>query len=86
MKRFLRNLVVLNLCLILVLGGLSAVFSQEKTSLGQYSTIAEYEEATGKKVTEFSEAPALAELVEEGKLPPVEERLPDEPAVVEPVE
>ncbi len=34
----------------------------------------------------YSEAPALAELVKEGKLPPVEERLPEEPLVVEPVE
>ena len=86
MKSFFRNLVVLNLCLILVLGGLSAAFSQEKTPLGQFPTIAEYEEATGKKIASFSEAPTLSELVEEGKLPPVEERLPDEPAVVEPVE
>ncbi len=34
----------------------------------------------------YSEAPALAELVKEGKLPSVEERLPEEPLVVEPVE
>ena len=35
---------------------------------------------------EYNEAPMLAELVEEGKLPPVEERLPEEPFVVEPIE
>lgn len=35
---------------------------------------------------EYSEAPMLAELVEQGKLPLVEERLPAEPLVVEPVE
>ncbi len=86
MKNFFKNAVTLSLCLILVLGGLSAAFSQEKNPLGQFPTIAEYEEATGRKIAEFSEAPALAKLVEEGKLPPVEERLPDEPAVVEPVE
>ncbi len=86
MKNFFRSLVVLNLCLILVLGGLSAAFSQEKNPLGQFPTIAEYEEATGREISSFSEAPALSKLVEEGKLPPVEERLPDEPAVVEPVE
>lgn len=34
----------------------------------------------------FNEAPMLADLVKEGKLPPVEERLPSEPLVVEPVE
>lgn len=34
----------------------------------------------------FNEAPMLAELVASGALPPVEERLPPEPLVVEPVE
>ena len=33
----------------------------------------------------FAEAPALAELVKAGKLPPVEKRVPDEPMVVKPV-
>lgn len=35
---------------------------------------------------EYHEAPALAELVAAGKLPPVEERLPTEPEVVTPLE
>lgn len=34
----------------------------------------------------FDEAPMLAELVASGELPPVEERLPPEPLVIEPVE
>ena len=34
----------------------------------------------------FSEAPMLAELVEAGELPPVEERLPSEPLVIQPAE
>jgi len=34
----------------------------------------------------FSEAPVLATLVQEGKLPPVEERLPPDPLVIEPIE
>jgi peptide/nickel transport system substrate-binding protein len=34
----------------------------------------------------YNEAPMLAELVKEGKLLPVEERLPEEPFVVEPIE
>src|SRR6266446_4436863 len=33
----------------------------------------------------FSEAPALADLVKQGKLPPVEQRLPEEPLVIKPV-
>ncbi|NLJ87068.1 MAG: ABC transporter substrate-binding protein, partial [Firmicutes bacterium] len=35
---------------------------------------------------QYNEAPMLKELVEEGKLPPVEERLPKNPLVLEPVE
>lgn len=34
----------------------------------------------------YSEAPALAELVKAGKLPPVEERLPGAPVVIEPLD
>ncbi|HWT80541.1 MAG TPA: twin-arginine translocation signal domain-containing protein, partial [Candidatus Methylomirabilis sp.] len=33
----------------------------------------------------FSEAPMLAEMVKAGKLPPVQERIPEEPMVVRPV-
>lgn len=35
-------------------------------------------------ITSFSEAPMLAEQVKAGKLPPVKERLPDDPMVIEP--
>ncbi|NLS77923.1 MAG: ABC transporter substrate-binding protein [Chloroflexi bacterium] len=37
-------------------------------------------------VAKFSEAPALAEQVKAGKLPPVDERLPEDPRVVTPIE
>ncbi len=86
MKKRLIGLVVVGLVFGMLMGFTSISFSQEKTPLGQFSTIAEYEEATGGEIASFSEAPTLSKLVEEGKLPPVEERLPDEPAVVEPVE
>jgi len=33
----------------------------------------------------FAEAPALADLVKQGKLPPFEQRLPEEPLVIQPV-
>jgi len=36
--------------------------------------------------TKYNEAPQLAELVKAGKLPPVEERLPENPMVLEPLE
>jgi peptide/nickel transport system substrate-binding protein len=49
-----------------------------------YVTIADYEAATGNSIASFGESPMLAALVKSGDLPPVEERLPDEPAVVRP--
>ncbi len=41
---------------------------------------------TGPLPEKFDEAPMLADLVEEGKLPPLEERLPEDVMVIEPVE
>ena len=49
-----------------------------------YPTLANYEELTGKTITEYHEAPMLQELVAAGELPPVEQRLPEEVLVVEP--
>ncbi len=86
MRGIFKSLLVLTLCAFLLLGSFSLVFSQQKNPLGQYTTIKEYEKATGKKIAKFNEAPMLAELVKQGKLPPVEKRLPEEPAVVEPAE
>jgi len=86
MKRVFKGFLVLSLCIALIVVALPFAFSQQKSSSGQYPTIKDYERATGKKITRFNEAPMLAELVKQGKLPPVEKRLPDEPAVVEPVE
>ncbi|MHC4251716.1 MAG: ABC transporter substrate-binding protein, partial [Planctomycetota bacterium] len=37
-------------------------------------------------ITNFSESPALADAVARGELPPVKERLPEDPIVVEPLE
>jgi peptide/nickel transport system substrate-binding protein len=51
-----------------------------------YATPAEYEAATGQKIAAYNESPVLAELVKQGKLPPVAERLPEEPVVVKPEE
>ncbi len=49
-----------------------------------YWSVSEYEELTGKKIEKFNEAPELRTLVAAGELPPVEERLPEEPLVVLP--
>ena len=51
-----------------------------------WSTLKEYEKATGKKIEKFNEAPMLRIRVAAGELPPVEERLPKEPLVLKPVE
>ncbi len=71
------------------LGDVQVLFGQDIEDwklIGQYSTVLEYEKVSGKKITELNEAPVLLELVEQGVLPPVEDRLPDEPLVVEPWE
>ena len=52
----------------------------------QYNTIADYEAATGKTIDSFQQAPMLDALVADGTLPPVEERLPDEPLVIQPAD
>ena len=45
-------------------------------------TPAAFQQATGQTVGTFKESPQLAQLVSEGKLPPVEDRLPLEPLVL----
>ncbi len=46
-----------------------------------WSTLQEYEEDTGNKIEKFNEASMLRLKVAAGELPPVEERLPEEPLV-----
>lgn len=54
--------------------------------VGLYATLAEYEELTGERIRQFSEAPMLETKVAAGELPPLDERLPEEPMVIEPLE
>lgn len=42
---------------------------------GEQYNLTDYEKLSGKKITKFNEASMLAELVKQGKLPPVQERL-----------
>ncbi|MBC7321465.1 ABC transporter substrate-binding protein, partial [bacterium] len=51
-----------------------------------YNSPTDYRIATGKRITRYNEAPILADLVKQGKLPPVEQRLPKNPVVIEPWE
>lgn len=84
--RSLRYFSISLICISLIFGIISVSLPQERSLLGQYPSITEYQKTTGKKIPKFNEVPSLAELVKQGKLPPVEKRLPEEPAVVEPVE
>jgi len=77
----IRKLAVMLLAAAICLLGAIPALTQ-----GQYSTLGEYEKATGKTIAKFSEAPTLRTKVAAGELPPVEQRLPEELMVVEPLE
>jgi len=62
-------------------GGASNV-AGDYAGVWQWDTLAEYEADTGNSISQFNEAPMLAAQVQAGNLPPVEERLPDEPLVL----
>jgi len=53
---------------------------------GRSYNLADYEQAASRKIATFGESPMLADRVEAGDLPPVEDRLPDNPLVVVPWE
>jgi len=76
-----KRLTVILLVGLICLLGASLVLAQEI-----YSTPETYKQATGKTISKFHEAPMLRVKVAAGELPPVEERLPEEPLVIKPVE
>lgn len=51
-----------------------------------YSSIDEYQRASGQSIGSFGEAPSLAQAVAAGELPPVGERLPSNPLVLDPAD
>lgn len=75
MQKILATFLVVIMCLV----GVSVAFGQEEYELK------EYEQLMGEKLT-FHQAPMLRTKVASGELPPVEERLPNEPIVIEPLE
>ncbi len=79
----IRKLMVMLLSGVLCL--LAAAPLLAETNWG-WSTLQEYEEATGNKIEKFNEAPILRLKVATGELPPIEERLPEEPLVDKPFE
>ena len=80
-----RAILTLALALALVIGGAFSQDIGEMTYPQQHGSPAAYEAASGGMVGAYSEAPMLAEMVASGGLPPVEERLPANPVVVEPL-
>ncbi len=77
MRKLILTLLVAAICLVGV-----------TSALAQYAVpynLDEYEQMSGKTLT-FSEAPMLRTMVAAGELPPLAERLPQDPLVVKPVE
>ena len=59
-----------------------AVATEAAYDTYHWATPAEFETATGTRVGSYKEAPVLTEMVNAGRLPPVDERLPEEPLVL----
>ncbi len=81
----IRRLIIMLLIGAISLLSVMPVLAQT-SSLEFYSTPKEYEAVTGKKIERFNESPMLRTKVAAGELPPVKERLPEEPFVVKPLE
>ena len=84
--RIPKILVILALCAGILVSSIPLIFGAEKVEPGEYYNLSDYEKLTGKKITKFAESPQLAELVRQGKLPPLEQRIPKNPLVVTPYE
>jgi peptide/nickel transport system substrate-binding protein len=80
----MKKVLGLFVAMVLVLSA-AGVFAEDLIP-GEYYNLSDYEAISGKQVPEFKEAPMLADLVQQGKLPPVAERLPKNPVVVTPYE
>ncbi len=81
-----KSIFLLGLLIImtLVLALNNVVWAEVTTitsDLNGHYNLADFEEISGKKLQEFNESPMLNERVQSGELPPVAERLPDNPLV-----
>jgi len=74
-----KQWVILALIAIVVLPLVVTADQDERALWGKFASIGEMIEF--RSLPNYNEAPSLAKLVAEGKLPPVEERLPEEPFV-----
>ncbi len=92
----MKNQMLVILAILFLSAGMGAASGKEEATRSEaeggitaaegpalFASLAEYEKLTGRSITTFSEAPMLKELVTAGRLPPLEERLPEEPMVVQ---
>lgn len=82
MKRNALLFVCLAVIMCFALTGNAGVYANRS----QYNSPQEYAEITQTKLKAFSEAPSLSQLVATGSLPAVEDRLPESPVVVIPID
>ncbi|MCY4538958.1 MAG: ABC transporter substrate-binding protein [Chloroflexi bacterium] len=85
MKRFTFILILIASMLLISTGALAQDMA-ERVYPSQYAGLDAFAAATGNSIDSFGEAPMLAERVAAGELPPVEERVPANPVVVQPLE
>ena len=81
-----RRLSLILLVLFVVSGLAFGQTINEKTYPQQFASPEDYEILSGTAIMSYQESPMLAARVENGELPPVEERLPARPVVVEPLD
>jgi peptide/nickel transport system substrate-binding protein len=81
--RLIATAVVLLLCAVV---GIFALPGREDRQPWSGGAPRDPARNTAPSSSQYREAPMLTRLVRQGKLPPVEERLPDEPLVVKPLE
>ncbi|MGC9064844.1 MAG: hypothetical protein ACP5JL_09225, partial [bacterium] len=86
MEKYISSLILIVLSIVLIFSSIPMSYAQKVPSPNFYNTPADYQRATGKRIIKFNESPMLTDLVKQGKLPPVEKRLPKDPLVVVPVE
>ena len=81
-----RVLILLLVAAAVMSAGALAQDMGERVYPSQYASLDAYAAATGDSIESWGEAPMLAEKVAAGELPPIEERLPAQPVVVQPLE
>lgn len=85
MKRFIFALVLIATMMFVSVGAIAQDMG-ELVYPFQYADLDAYSAATGNSIDSYGEAPMLAERVAAGELPSVDERLPSQPVVVQPLE